>query len=135
MGDVKAWTPKCCLAKTAWDALVDDYLIAAMHVNNVLHPLHLPDQLIVTPGDRAGMLLAAIASRLTSSTPDIAGVLLTGGIRPAEEVCKFIEGWTASPAHSADQGPHLQYHAGPAGTHRSHRARQCAQNQHRAGSF
>ena len=55
------------------------------------------DQLIVTPGDRADVLLAAIASRLSSSTPDIAGVLLTGGIRPAKEVCEFIQGWTASP--------------------------------------
>ena len=78
------------------DALVGDYLIAAMHVDNVLNYIA-KDQLIVTPGDRADVLLAAIASRLSSSTPDIAGVLLTGGIRPSENVCKFIEGWTGSP--------------------------------------
>ena len=78
------------------DALVGDYLIAAMHVDNVLGYIA-KDQLIVTPGDRADVLLAAIASRLSSSMPDIAGVLLTGGIRPTEQVCKFIEGWTGSP--------------------------------------
>ncbi len=97
MGDVrKGLDAEVLFGENRLDALVDDYLIAAMHVNNVL-PYIAKDQLIVTPGDRADVLLAAIASRLTSSTPDIAGVLLTGGIRPAEEVCKFIEGWTASP--------------------------------------
>ena len=78
------------------DALVGDYLIAAMHVDNVLGYIA-KDQLLVTPGDRTDVLLAAIASRLSSSTPDIAGVLLTGGLRPSERVCKFIEGWTGSP--------------------------------------
>ena len=78
------------------DALVGDYLIAAMHVDNVLGYIA-KDQLLVTPGDRTDVLLAASASRLSSSTPDIAGVLLTGGLRPSERVCKFIEGWTGSP--------------------------------------
>ena len=87
------------------DALVGDYLIAAMHVDNVLNYIA-KDQLIVTPGDRADVLLAAIASRLSSSTPDIAGVLLTGGIRPSENVCKFIEGWTGSPLPILLTPPH-----------------------------
>ncbi|MBO4300366.1 MAG: phosphate acetyltransferase, partial [Desulfovibrio sp.] len=78
------------------DALVGDYLIAAMHVDNVLDYIA-KDQLLVTPGDRADILLTAIGSRLSSSMPDIAGVLLTGGLRPSDQVCKFIEGWTGSP--------------------------------------
>ena len=78
------------------DALVGDYLIAAMHVDNVLDYIA-KDQLLITPGDRADVLLTAIGSRLSSSMPDIAGVLLTGGLRPSEQVCKFIEGWTGSP--------------------------------------
>ncbi len=78
------------------DALVGDYLIAAMHVDNVLDYIA-KDQLLITPGDRADILLTAIGSRLSSSMPDIAGVLLTGGLRPSEQVCKFIEGWTGSP--------------------------------------
>jgi len=51
----------------------------------------------VTPGDRTDILLASIASRLSSSKPDIAGVLLTGGIRPSAEVSSLIEGWTGAP--------------------------------------
>ena len=43
------------------DALVGDYLIAAMHVDNVLGYIA-KDQLLVTPGDRTDVLLAAIAA-------------------------------------------------------------------------
>ncbi|MDR3358184.1 MAG: phosphate acetyltransferase [Desulfovibrio sp.] len=78
------------------DALVGDYLVAAMHVDHVLQYIA-KDQLVIAPGDRTDMLLAAIASRLSSSTPDIAGVLLTGGLRPPAEVCDLIEGWSGSP--------------------------------------
>ncbi len=67
-----------------------------MHVDNFLRYIA-KDQLIISPGDRSDILLAAIASRLSSAKPDIAGVLLTGGLRPPEEVCKLIEGWTGAP--------------------------------------
>ena len=73
------------------DALVGEYLIAAMHVDNFL-PYLAKDQLIVSPGDRTDILLASMAARLSSSEPDIAGVLLTGGLRPPKEVCHMIEG-------------------------------------------
>ncbi|MDR3320731.1 MAG: phosphate acetyltransferase [Desulfovibrio sp.] len=74
------------------DALVDDYLIAAMHTDHVLQYLT-KDQLVIFPGDRTDMLLASIASRLSTANPDIAGVLLTCGLRPPAEVCKLIKGW------------------------------------------
>ena len=73
------------------DALVGEYLIAAMHVDNFL-PYLAKDQLIVSPGDRTDILLASMAARLSNSEPDIAGVLLTGGLRPPKEVCHMIEG-------------------------------------------
>ena len=97
MADVqKGLNAKVLFGEKRLDALVGDYLIAAMHVDNILGYID-KDQLLVTPGDRSDVLLAAIASRLSSSTPDIAGVLLTGGLEPPEVVCKFIEGWTGSP--------------------------------------
>ena len=73
------------------DALVGEYLIAAMHVDNFL-PYLAKDQLIVSPGDRTDILLASMTARLSNSEPDIAGVLLTGGLRPPKEVCHMIEG-------------------------------------------
>ena len=78
------------------DALVGDYLVAAMHIDKFLDYIE-KDQLIITPGDRTDILLAAVASRLSSATPDIAGVLLTGGLEPAESVRKLIEGWSGAP--------------------------------------
>ncbi len=78
------------------DALVGDYLVAAMHIDNFLNYIE-KDQLIITPGDRTDILLAAIASRLSSATPDIAGVLLTGGLEPPASVRKLIEGWSGAP--------------------------------------
>lgn len=97
MADVKkGLQAEVLFGENRMDALVGDYLIAAMHVDHFLQYVA-KDQLIISPGDRTDILLAAIATRLSSSKPDIAGVLLTGGLRPDEEVCKLIEGWSASP--------------------------------------
>lgn len=78
------------------DNLVGDYLVAAMHVDHFLQYVA-KDQLVISPGDRTDILLAAIATRLSTAKPDIAGVLLTGGLRPNEEVSTLIDGWTGAP--------------------------------------
>ena len=78
------------------DTTVGSYLIAAMHIDNFIKHVE-NGQLIITPGDRTDILLASISARLSSAKPDVAGVLLTGGIRPTKEVCELIEGWTNSP--------------------------------------
>lgn len=97
MNDVrKGLDAEILFGKNRMDAMVGDYLVAAMHVDNFLNYIE-KDQLVITPGDRTDILMAAIASRLSSSTPDIAGVLLTGGLRPPESIIKLVEGWTGSP--------------------------------------
>ncbi|HJA77975.1 MAG TPA: phosphate acetyltransferase [Candidatus Desulfovibrio intestinavium] len=78
------------------DTMVGSYIIAAMHIDNFLKYVE-KDQLIITPGDRTDILLAAICTRMSSAKPDIAGVLLTGGMRPPQPICELIEGWTNSP--------------------------------------
>ncbi len=78
------------------DTTVGSYLIAAMHIDNFIKHVE-NGQLIITPGDRTDILLASISARLSSAKPDVAGVLLTGGIRPTKEVRELIEGWTNSP--------------------------------------
>jgi phosphate acetyltransferase len=78
-------------------ALVDDYLVAAMHVENFLKHLK-SGCLLVTPGDRVDIVLAGLATRLSSAYPDIAGILLTGNIGLAQPVRNLIEGWIGSPA-------------------------------------
>ena len=78
------------------DTPVGDYLVAAMYVDNFLRYLA-KDQLIVSPGDRSDILLAAITSRFSSTMPDIAGVLLTGGRRLSDEVRALVSGLSGEP--------------------------------------
>lgn len=77
-------------------ALVDNEVVAAMQVGNFLDYLQ-DGSLVITPGDRADILLASLAARLSSAYPDIAGILLTGGIPLPPSVRRLIQGWPALP--------------------------------------
>lgn len=70
--------------------------IAAMGVEHFLERLE-GDTLIITPGDRADILVSAFSSIFSSEYPNIAGVLLTGGIPPASSVKKLIDGFRKTP--------------------------------------
>ena len=56
-------------------------LVAAMTVPNLLERLS-DGVLVITPGDRADVLLAARFAHASRTLPSIAGVVLTGGLRP-----------------------------------------------------
>lgn len=93
MNDVqKGMDAKIIFGANNMDAVVANYITAAMHVDNFLNYVA-KDQLIVTPGDRADIVLASLASRQSSSYPDIAGILLTGGLDLPESIMKILEGW------------------------------------------
>jgi phosphate acetyltransferase len=62
---------------------VKDVAVCAMTVANALRGLK-PGTLVITPGDRADILLAA-AMTVQSGTP-LAGVLLTGGLAPDRRI-------------------------------------------------
>jgi hypothetical protein len=47
--------------------------------------------LIITPGDREDILLAAGATTVPQSEDKLAGIVLTGGLRPGESVLKAIQ--------------------------------------------
>ena len=97
MGDVKKWmNAQVLYGHGRLDTLVDDYLIAAMQVGNFLDYIG-QGSLIITPGDRADIVLASLASRFSSSYPDIAGLLLTGGLDIPVSIHRLIEGWTGVP--------------------------------------
>ena len=65
-------------------------VIGAMTLPHLMERIT-PDTLIITPGDRADVLLLAQASRLETSLPAIAGVLLTGGYAPDPIMMEFIQ--------------------------------------------
>ncbi len=80
------------------DSVVSNFTVAAMHVENFLSYLE-RDMLVITPGDRSDILLATLTARQSPASPHIAGVLLTGGIKPAETVMNLIRsiGSTSQP--------------------------------------
>lgn len=72
---------------------VMDVKIAAMQLPNFLEHV-VEGALIVTPGDRSDVILGSLASRMSASYPDIAGIVLTGGMTPEDTVLNLIDGMT-----------------------------------------
>jgi phosphate acetyltransferase len=67
------------------------YKVAAMQLHHVL--AHMQDGvLIITPGDRADVILGSIMTLFSDKAPNIAGLILTGGLDPEPQVQKLIEG-------------------------------------------
>jgi phosphate acetyltransferase len=75
---------------------IDGYIIAAMQITNFLDYIK-KDNLVITSGDRADIILSTMASRISSSYPDISGILLTGGITPTKNIERLVEGWEGIP--------------------------------------
>ncbi|WFS61427.1 phosphate acetyltransferase [Pseudodesulfovibrio thermohalotolerans] len=97
INDVRRWLDADVLyGHSGLQALVDNYLVAAMQIGNFLEYIQ-PGSLIITPGDRSDIILSSLASRLSSSYPDISGIVLTGGLDVSVNVHKLIEGWTGVP--------------------------------------
>jgi len=70
---------------------VHDFKVAAMHLPNFLD--HIQDgDLIITPGDRGDVILASLATTLSETSPNIAGLLLTGGLLPEDPIQRLIQG-------------------------------------------
>lgn len=68
------------------------FSVGAMHLPNYLHHLRENDALVITPGDRADIILGALQANISDNYPSISGIVLTGGIMPEEPVIKLIEG-------------------------------------------
>ena len=71
--------------------LIFHTIVAAMNVGHALGYLK-EHTLIITPGDRDDIVLGALSSQMSSAYPKIAGIVLTGGLSPNENVMKLIEG-------------------------------------------
>lgn len=78
-------------AQTDLSREVTAYKIAAMKLPNFLEHV-VEGALVITPGDRSDVILGSLASRLSSTYPDIAGLVLTGGLTPEDSVMKLIDG-------------------------------------------
>ncbi|MHA6280564.1 phosphate acetyltransferase [Salinimicrobium sp. CAU 1759] len=65
--------------------------VGAMQLRNYLNHLK-NESLVITPGDRADIILGALQAHISSNYPRISGILLTGGLIPEDSIIKLIEG-------------------------------------------
>ncbi|HEY3430092.1 MAG TPA: phosphate acetyltransferase [Cyclobacteriaceae bacterium] len=70
---------------------VDASIVGAMQLHNALTRLK-KNTLIVTPGDRSDIIIGALQANISKNYPKIAGLVLTGGLIPEENILKLIEG-------------------------------------------
>ncbi|HYN78838.1 MAG TPA: phosphate acetyltransferase [Lamprocystis sp. (in: g-proteobacteria)] len=71
--------------------VVTNFKVGAMEVANFLD--HVADGcLIITPGDRSDIILACLAADAATSFPRVAGLLLTGGLLPAPNLQRVLDG-------------------------------------------
>jgi phosphate acetyltransferase len=64
-------------------------LVAAMGLENALHYME-ESALVITPGDREEILLAAAAAHAAENVPRPSGVVLTGGFEPRRKVMQLV---------------------------------------------
>ena len=68
-----------------------DFSVGAMQLRNYLTHLK-KDSLVITPGDRADIILGALQANISSNYPNLSGIVLTGGLLPENSIIKLIEG-------------------------------------------
>jgi len=68
------------------------FTVAAMQLQNFLTRIG-RGSLIITPGDRADIIVACLGVVSSSSMENIAGILLTGGLKPEEPIWNLIRGF------------------------------------------
>ncbi|MBW1635853.1 MAG: phosphate acetyltransferase, partial [Deltaproteobacteria bacterium] len=68
------------------------FTIAAMQLRNLLERIDY-GSLIITPGDRSDVILACLAAAQSMTMPNIAGLMLTGGLVPEAAVQRVVEGF------------------------------------------
>ncbi len=86
------------------DNQTGNFGVGAMQLRNYLN--HLKDEsLVITPGDRADIILGALQANISTNYPRISGIILTGGLVPEESILKLIDGLSqVVPIISVEEG-------------------------------
>jgi len=77
-------------APPSLNILVDDVVVGAMGAQNAMQ-FFKPGVLLITPGDREDILLAAGTTTFPGSPGNMAGIVLTGGLKPGASVLKALQ--------------------------------------------
>ena len=67
------------------------YSVGAMQLRHYLTYLE-ENSLVITPGDRADLILGALQANISANYPAISGIILTGGLKPEKSIIKLIKG-------------------------------------------
>lgn len=70
---------------------ISSFSVGAMQLRNYLSHLS-EDGLVITPGDRADIILGALQANESVNYPSISGIVLTGNIIPEDTILKLIDG-------------------------------------------
>lgn len=87
----KAIDAKILFGKEYINNQTTSFKVGAMQLRNYLKQLE-ENCLIITPGDRADIILGALQANISTNYPSISGIVLTGGILPDEPIIRLIEG-------------------------------------------
>ncbi|RLB18507.1 MAG: phosphate acetyltransferase [Deltaproteobacteria bacterium] len=71
---------------------VHNFTVAAMQLQNFLTRIE-HGSLIITPGDRADVIIGSLAAVSSKTMETISGILLTGGLKPEPPIWQLIEGF------------------------------------------
>ncbi|MEC3905611.1 phosphate acetyltransferase [Tamlana sp. 2201CG12-4] len=71
----------------------ENFSVGAMQLRNYLNHIK-ENALVITPGDRADIILGALQANASKNYPKISGIILTGGLIPEDPILKLIEGLT-----------------------------------------
>ncbi len=82
---------KILLGESLLNNRVDSYGVGAMQLRNFLDRIT-ENKLVITPGDRADIILGSLQANVSTNYPSISGIVLTGGIPIEKSVMKLIEG-------------------------------------------
>jgi phosphate acetyltransferase len=69
------------------------FLVAAMQLRNLLARIS-HGTLVITPGDRADVIVACMATLSSETIENISGIILTGGLTPEDPVWDLIKGYS-----------------------------------------
>ena len=69
----------------------EKFNIGAMQLRNYLDRVG-ENCLVITPGDRADIIMGALQANASANYPNIAGIILTGGLVPGKSILKLIDG-------------------------------------------
>lgn len=101
---VKALHGNVLFGEQFLDNAIGSYSTGAMQLRNYLTRIK-ENALVITPGDRADIILGALQANASKNYPKIAGIILTGTLIPEESILKLIEGVQSTvPIISVDGG-------------------------------